>query len=261
MEYDFGFVKRNWYYFVGGFVGLFVVYELIKAAGSSSGSDNTDTSGFVNASGGPVNQLQASADIAASGNNAAIQTANYHAQVSDNAIAAELALGQTQAATQLAESLATTSATRDVALAQTTADVQKTALVTQGAVDIQSIITGGEVKQTQIEGKTLTDISAQHIALQTHMLDIVGSQIAQIQAHSKHASQDYTAIAPILAIETGQQSAAAATAAANAADRTAASAVKGTAIVAGASVINQLTRTSGTVFQSIAKGLFGGGGG
>jgi hypothetical protein len=259
MEFDFGFVKRNWYYFAGGIIGLFVVYELVKSAGASSSSASTDTSGFVGASGGPVNQLQASADIAASGNNAQIQTANFQAQVSDNAIAAELALGQTQSAEHLAESLATTSASRDVALAQTQADVQKTALTTQGAVDVQSIITGGQVEQTQIEGQTLVDISGQQTALQSHMIDVVGSQIAQIQAHSKHASQDYTAIAPILAIETGQQGAAAATAQANAESRVAGSGVAATAITSGAGVINQLTKTSGTVFQSIAKGLFGGG--
>lgn len=248
MHFDTEFLKRNWYYFAAAIVGVIVIYELAKAAGGSASSSaaGSDTTGFVNASGGPVSQLQAGADIAASNNNAQIQTANFGAQVADNQIAAQLTLGQTQTAAQLAESLATTAASRDVAIHLSNNDVQKTALQVQGAVDVQSIVTGGQVQQTAIVGRTLDTLAATQADVQKTMIATVGSQITQIQDHSKHASQDYTAFAPIAAIELGEQGAASSTAAANSKSRTAGSAVESTAITTGGGIIN-----------SFVKGLLG----
>lgn len=223
------FVKAHWYYFAGGLVGLFVLYELVKALNSGGGSSApTDVSGGA----AGIQALTAAADNTNAQVNAVTTQAAYAASTNNDAIAAQLQLGSLQTAAELDATNHQTQATVDIAKINADASVQTS-----------SIVTAGQVQQTAIEGATLDTLGAQKEAVNLHIIDTVASQVKQIQDSSKHASQDYTAFAPIIALETGQNSGP--TAAANAQSRTAASGTATTA-VAGASGI----------VQSFLSGLF-----
>lgn len=229
MNASFTYVRAHWYYFAGGLIGLFVLYELVKALNSGgSASASPDVSGGA----AGIQALTAAADQTNATVNAATTVASIQGSTANDQIAASLQLGELQTAAQLDATNHQTQATVDIAKVNADAGVQTA-----------SIVTAGQVQQTQIEGATLDTLGAQKEAVNNHIIDTVASQIKQIQDSSKHASQDYTAIAPVIALETGQNSAP--TAAANAASRTAAS-TTATAVVA----------TGGGIVSSFLSGLF-----
>lgn len=224
MSAPIAYVKAHWYYFAAGLVGLFVLYELVKALNhGGSASASSDVSGGA----AGIQALTAAADQTNAQVNAVTTQAAYQASTQNNAIAAELQLGALKTAAQL-----------DATNHQTAAAVDVAKINADAGVQTQQIITSGQVQQTQIEGATLDTLGAQKQQVNLHIIDTVAGQIKQIMDHSKHASQDYTAFAPIIALETGQPSGP--TAAANAASRTAASGTATTAVAAGAGVLNTI---------------------
>lgn len=223
------FGKKHWQVIAGALVGILVLYYLYKTlsgASTSTPGSSTDISGGANS----VQALSAAADLTNAQTNAGVEVASYSAQVADN---------QTQA--QLQATLAQTAAQLDATNKQTQA-AEVVDLGSQStAVSLQSIQSGAQVEQTQIEGATLDTLArtAGQTAVQVQQaknqvalaqLSDVASQVTQIQDNSKHASQDYAAFAPILALETGQGTAAAGIAAAN--SKTAVASSQATASVA-----------------------------
>lgn len=240
MAVNFTWVKEHKYTVLGGLAGVLVVLYLLKhsQAAASSGSD-------LSGGAGAVTNYDAAASLQNAQVNGQVEIAQVQAGVQYAGIQAQSDVAKTTVAAELAAAMQKTSADAAVALGG------------QGAaVEIQRIQSEQQVEQTQIVGATIETLGSQQATVKMQQNQIVAAQVAQIQAHSKHASQDYTAIAPILAIEQGQQGSAAATAAANAADRTAASAVKGTAIQTGGAVISNLSHDAAGVF----KAFFAGGG-
>lgn len=222
-------LKAHWYYGLAGVIGLLVLYKLLKAGGASSGAGAVDN-GSAQQQG-----LVAAADLQNAQTNAVITSAAYAANVANNQTAAELQLGIVKTAAQLAATQQQTEAARQVDLAGIHA-----------GVEMQSIVTSGQVQETAIIGKTYTDIARINAGVTTTMLNNVAKQVSTIQTYSKHASQDYAAIAPILAIETGQGGAAAAIGTANAQSK--------------ASQTASVTGGIATLGKTLLTGLFGLGG-
>jgi hypothetical protein len=243
VSFDFQFVRKNWYYFAGAIIGIVILYELAKRAGGSSSASSDTASGFVGASGQPISSLQAGADVAASNNNAQIAVAQIQGQVASNGIIAAQNASEAQTAAQLQLGLAQTAAAETLGLTVTNNDVQKTALAVQGAVDIQSIQSDAAVKQTAIEGGVITKVASLQAGVQQAQVNAVAKQISTIQSFSKHASQDYSTIAPIIALELGQGDAAPGIA----------SAVAGASASKTASISGAIASFGGTLL----KGLFG----
>jgi hypothetical protein len=119
-----------------------------------------------------------------------------------------------------------------------------------GAVEIQHTITGGQIASADIQANAIKSLastaSKTAIALQTEHDNAVLSgqaaiikQISDVGSHSKHASQDYTALAPIIALEVGSP-AAGSLGQSNASTRVAASNTTSAAISTGGSVVTKL---------------------
>lgn len=226
MAFDTAWVKSHWYYIAGAVLGLLVLYELLKSiGGASSSSSQTDLSG----GGQAVSNIQAAADLQNAQVNGQTTVAAYAAGVQSNQIAAALQLGEVQTAAQLDATNHQTQAAETVALA-----ADKTTL------GIQQIRSNQAVQTAAIEGATYEHLADTNASVQTHVIDTVGGQIKQILDNSKHASQDLTAFAPIVAEETGQGGSAGPLAGANAASRVAGSAITSTAISAGSSLLKGL---------------------
>lgn len=220
--------KGHWYYIVGGIIGIFVLYELVHAlSGSSSGaSSSTDVSGGA----GQLEALTASADLTNAQVNGATTVAEYQASTVNNQTAAALQLGEVQTAAEL-----------DATNHQTQASVDTARINAQAEVQAVQIATNGQVAETQIEGNTIDTLGAQHTSVEMAQVANINSQIKQIQDNSKHASQDYTAFAPIIAEESGQGSTAGPLAAANASTRVAASQTESTAIQTGGDLLKSIS--------------------
>lgn len=241
MQFDTSFLKRNWYYLAAAAVGIFVIYELLSRSGGGSSSGS---SGFVGASGQPISDLQAGADVAASNNNAQIVTAQIAGQVASNQAIAAMNASEAETNAKLQLGLAQTAAARDVSLATTSADVQKTALTTQGAVDIQSIVTGGAVQQTAIEANAITTVAATQASVAKAQIDAVQKQITTLLTYSKHFGSDIKNAAPAFALELGQGYAAPGIA---------------SAVVSGdAAKTASITGAISSFGSNLLKGLFGG---
>lgn len=235
MNQVIGYAKAHWYYFAAGLFGLFVLYELVKAMqGGGQPAASSDVSGGA----AGIQALTAAADLTNAQVNGSTTIAEYAAGVQNNQTVASLQLGEVQTAAQLDATNHQTQATIDIA--KINADA---------GVSTAQIVTNGQVAQTQIEGATLDTLGAQRADVQKTQINTVNSQIEQILQHSKHASQDLTSFAPIVAEETGQGSTAGALAGANAASRVAGSQIATTAIQTGGQVVSQ-------VAGSLLSGLF-----
>lgn len=232
MALNLQWAKTHWYYIVGGVFGLIVLYELVKSlsGSSSAASSSTDLSGGAS----QVQDLTAAADLQNALVNGQIEQASIAGNVASDQTAASLQLGEVQTAAQLEATNNQTSAAETVALAQTKAGVQT-----------EQIAANAAVAQTQIEGNTIDTLGAQKEAVAQSQVSAVSSQIMQVLNHSKHASQDLAAIAPVIAEETGQGSSAPGVASANTAKAV------GTAAVEGG-----VANTALNGIKSIAAGLF-----
>lgn len=222
--------KGHWYYIVGGLIGIFVLYELVHAlSGSSSGaSQSSDVSGGA----GQLQALTAAADLTNAQVNGQTTVAEYGASVQNNQTAAALQLGEVKTAAEL-----------DATNHQTQASIDIARINAQAGVSAVQIATNGQVQETAIEGQTIDTLGAQKTAVQLQQVKNVNDQIMQIEQHSKHASQDYTAFAPIIAEETGQGYTAGALAQANAQSRVAGSQIATTAITSGADLLKSISST------------------
>jgi hypothetical protein len=224
-------LKSHWYYALAGVVGIIVLYELVKKGQGGAASPSGDLSG-----GGIAQQnLVAAADLQNAQTNAVITQAAYAANVANNQTVAQLKATEVETAAKLMATQQQTEAAREVQLAGIHA-----------GVEMQSIVTSGHVAEVQIEGSTITNLAKIQADVSKTMLNNVAKQVSTIQTYSKHASQDYASIAPVLAIETGQGGAAAAIGTANAQSK-----ASQTASVAGG--IAKLG-------SSLISGLFGMGG-
>src|SRR5258708_2753916 len=203
MTFNIQYVKAHWYYFVPAFFGVFVVYELLKKMQAGSASP-TDVSG----GGHQLAALQASADLQNAQLFASTTHDEYAASVANTQTAAALKATEVTTAAQLDATLHQTEAAREIGLAQVS-----------GVVEAQRIITGGQVAEVNSQVAGAVRISQDANALKLSQSKLVADQITQIQQHSKHASQDYTAFAPIVALETGQGGAAPSLGASNASTR------------------------------------------
>jgi hypothetical protein len=212
MPLDTQWLKSHWYYIAAGVVGFFVLYEIISRLGGSSGASSSDLGGGA----AQVNQLQAGVDVANADSNAKIAVAQIAGQVASNQALEQLQATEATVAGEVAVGLAQTQAARDVAITQS-----------NNLVRTQQIVTTGQVQETGIVGRTLVLLGAQKVSVATHITDTVAAQITQIQGHSKHASQDYAAIAPLIALETYQGGAGVGIAQANTAKATGVAAVEG----------------------------------
>jgi hypothetical protein len=213
-------LKQHWQLALGSVLGLVIILHLLRrASGGSAASSSADISGGAN----QVQALSAAASL---------QNAQVNGQVSVAEIQGAVAAKQIEA--QVQSTAITTGAQLQLGLAQTQAQVVENAQNTSAAVSIQKIQTAADVTKTQIEGTTLeqlaktagqTQVAVQQAKNQVALAQItsVDKQVSNIMTYSKHASQDYTAFAPIAAVELGQPSAAAAAAAANAQSRVASS--------------------------------------
>jgi hypothetical protein len=249
---NLAWLNTHKWYLLGGLAGVvvfYLIYESISSGASSSSSGSTDLS-TPGSSG--VTSYDAAASLSNAQVNGSVEIAQVQAGVQSEGIAAQLQSNEVTTAAELAATENTNSTA--VAEAQISSNTTLGVAGIQGnvtealgkdAVESQQIVTSGQVAQTQIVGDTIDTLGAQHESVQKQQLSIVGSQVQQIQDNSKHASQDYAAIAPILAIETGQQTAAVGTADANSQNKKAAASTTNTAISAGASI-----------FSSLLDGLF-----
>lgn len=230
MTFNFQFVKEHWKLTAGALLGVFVLYFLLKRAstGATASSNATDLSGGAS----QVQALSAAASL---------QNATTNGQIAVAQLNSSVAAIQVKA--QLQSDLAKTSAERDVALASIGGDIAKTQITTQGGVDIAQISADAGVHTAQIESATLEDLAHTAASVKIQQNKIVQDQIQQIFQHSKHASQDYTAFAPVIALELGYPQAVPSTAAANAASRT------------SSSTANTIAAASSGV-STIFKGLF-----
>jgi hypothetical protein len=236
-------VKEHKGIVLGGVVGLLVLYFIFKysaqsqAANTSGGT--TDLSGGANA----VMGLTAAASLQNAQINGAVETAQLQAGVQDNLTAATLQANLAKTAADLAAHESDNNAAMVIATGAQQAGVQQTAINVGGNVQIAQIQADADVNKTAIVGATIDTLGAQHAAVESQMLTMVGKQVTQIQDHSKHASQDYAAIAPIIALETGQGGAAVGTAQANAAK--------------SVGTTQAVTSTVSTLGTGLLKGLFG----
>lgn len=211
---DTAWLKAHWYYVAASVLGVIVLYELLHnmgAAPTSSGAAPVDLSGGASQLAG----LSAQADLVSAQYNAQVSTAQIQGNVADMQAATALQLGLADTAAKLDAQNRVTDASVAIATLNTEAGVtingQNVTGATEinkqnvaGAEQIQSTVTAGQVKQTQIEGDTLQGLAKTAVSVPLAQIAAVNSQIQNIQTYSKHASQDYGAIAPVLAEETGQ---------------------------------------------------------
>jgi hypothetical protein len=191
---NLAYLKSHWYYVAAGIFGLLVIYELVKnLSGASKSSASSDLSGGAN----QVQALSAAADLTNAQINGATTVAAYQAGTQNNAIAAELQLGEVKTAAEL-----------DAANHATDASVIINAQNVQGAITSERIVTGAQVAETQIEGNTLTTLGAQKETVNLAITNNVAKQIDNLMHYSKHFSTDVQAFAPVIAEETGQGSSA-----------------------------------------------------
>jgi hypothetical protein len=214
---------------LGGLLGVVLFYYIFKHAAAASGSAApTDLSG----GGQQVQALTAAASLQNAQVNGQVEVAQLQSSVASAQVAASL-----QA--DLAKTAAELSATNE----QTAASVAITSINDSTMVELQRIVSNADVQKVAIEGRTYTALGAQHASTADLMIRTVGAQIKQIQDHSKHASQDYREIAPLIALETGQGFAAGPVA-----DAAAKHAVGQANAEAGA---------ASSIFSSIMNGFFG----
>lgn len=214
---------------IGGLLGLILLYYILKRAGGSAAS-----SGSPDLSGGgqQVQALTAAASLQNAQVNGQVEIAQLQSAVATNGIAASLQADLAKTAAQL-----------DATNRQTNADVAKTAIEGQTMVELQQIVSNADVKKIQIEGSTYVALGAQHASTENLMIQTVGAQIKQIQEHSRHASQDYREIAPIIALETGQGYAA--------------GPVANAAATHAVGQANAEAAAGSSIFSSLMTGLFG----
>ncbi len=218
MHLSIQFAKQHWRAIGGSIVGLLVLYflyEELSRQSAPAGTTATDLSGTANA----VQSLSAAASLQNAQLNAQVETASYSANVANNQTAAQLQASLADTAAKLAATQQSTSAGLAVSL-----DQDATAL------SIQKVISDQAVSQTAIQGQTLVDLGQTAGQTQVQLaqvqaqveqaqLSTVAKQIKNVQDYSKHAASDYSALAPVIAIETGQGYAAGQLASANTAQK------------------------------------------
>jgi hypothetical protein len=224
---NLAWLKAHKYYVLGGLAGVLVLLYLMKRSANAA----TTPADLSNPGSSGVTSYDAAASLANANVNGQVEIAQVKAGVESQGIAASADVSKFTVASELAATENTNAANVAIALGKS-AD----------AVETQRIITSGQVESTAIVGRTIDTLGAQHADVEKQMLATVSAQVKQIQEHSKHASQDYAAIAPILAIESGQPAAAVGTANANAAGKVAAEGTKQAIIGGATSIIGDLTR-------------------
>jgi hypothetical protein len=231
------YAKKHWPIVLGGLFGILVLYYLYKSiAGASSAGSSTATTAT-----GSSDQLQALTTSASMQNaqlNAQVEVASYAANTQDNATAAGLQASLADTAAKLAVAQQSTSAGEVVALGSQ-----------QEAISIQQIQSNADVAKTNIQGETLKSLAVTagqtQVAVQNakNVVDLtalqnVNKQVGTLMQYSKHFGTDIQKIAPVIALETGQGSAAPSLAASNAKQGVASS--TGATISAGASGISTI---------------------
>lgn len=215
MALNLEFAKKHWHLLAGGLVAVLVLYYILKR-GAAAASGGTGSTSLSTGGGGQVQALSAAASL---------QNAQVNAQVEMEAYAAGVQNNQIEAA--LAASLAQTKAQLEATNRQTDASVAIAQISGNTAVSTQQILSTADVAKTQIEGSTIVDVAhtnaAAAVAVNQAKANVelaqivdVNSQIGSLMRYSKHFSQDIKAIAPVLAIETGQGTAGAQIAGSNA---------------------------------------------
>lgn len=185
-------IKAHWYYVAGGLLGIFVLYELLKAGSASSASTSaTDLSG----GGTQIQALTSATALQDAQTNAQTTVAAYAAGVQNNQTVANLQLGEVQTAAQL-----------DATNKQTQASVDIAGINANAGVESQAIITQGQVDQTQIQGATIDTLGAQATSVKMAQTTAVAKEVANLAQYSKHFGSDIQAIAPVIAEQTGQGS-------------------------------------------------------
>lgn len=213
MALNLEFAKKHWHLLAGGLVAVLVLYYVLKrgAAAASGGSSAALPSGGAD----QVQALSAAASLQNAQVNGQVAVAAYQAGVQNNQIEAALQAN-----------LADTAAKLEATNRQTDASVAIAQIQSNTAVSTQQILSTADVAKTQIEGSTITDVNAVNAAaavdiahtkasIELAQVQNVNSQIGSLMRYSKHFSQDIKAIAPVLAIETGQGGAGAQIAASN----------------------------------------------
>lgn len=231
-------VKRHWPLIAGSLAGLFILYLLLKHRGSAGSSAAVSSS--------PNAGLQASADLANAQVNGQVAIAGYQASAQETAVAASLQASLAKTAAELSATNTRTAA--DVSIAANTnatqlAEVQNT---NAAGVSTEQIRANAAVQQTAIQGATLSNLATTAASVKLAQTAAVDRQIGTLLRYSKHFSQDIKAIAPTIALETGQGGAAPGIAGANAAENIAKS---------PASTISAIGGAAGSILQ----GLFAGG--
>lgn len=193
--------KAHWKGLAGAFFGLLVLYYLYeKLAGGSGASASSDVSG----GGATIQGLSAAASLQNAQVNGQVEVAQIQGAVAAAGIQASLANSLELTRAQLEATNNQTAAGVAVALGQQATDITTQKLVSEQAVQ-QTAIQGATLDQLErTQGQTEVQIAGIQAAVSSQMIATVGKQIQTIQSYSKHASQDYKAIAPIIAIETGQ---------------------------------------------------------
>lgn len=262
------FAVSHWEVLAAGFVGIIVLYYLVEQlGGASAGAAPAEASGDATSgsSADQVQSLSAAADLTNAQVNGQVEVAAYTAQSQDEQVDAALQASLAQTAATAATAQQTNSTEAAVALGEAsdavsiqTIQSQQAETVNeqnvQGAVDVasdadtaavnvQKLQSNQAVTQTQIEGDTLDTLGSDQVKnyqIQAGVVEngqnAVASQIANLATYSKHFNTDIQAIAPVIAEEEGEQTAAVGTANAD------------------ASVQNTKTTTSG---QEVSAGISG----
>lgn len=228
MSLNAEYVKKHWPLIAGALFGVLVLYYLLENL--KGGTASTQPASTTDAS---TAALQSANDLQNAQLNAQIVTAQLQSNVADTQVAAQLQANLAQTAGEVAVAQQQTSANEAVSLDQD-----------QTAISLQSIQSQQAVDQTSIEGSTAAQIANTEAGAQ---VDIAGlqtqaalqsqeniiAQISAVGANSKHASTDYQALAPIIALETGQGQAASQIGTANANSNAATTVAKTSAISEG----------------------------
>lgn len=194
-------VKHHWKAIVGGLFGVLVLFFLLSKLKSGSSASSTGSTSAE----GQVLQYASAASLTNAQFNAQEVTAQLQASVATQGIAAGLQSDLAKTAAQLAATQQQTTAATAVAL-----DTNRT------AISLQTIKSEADLNKTAIEGQVVENLATQASAVKMQSLQVVQKQVNTILKYSKHTQADLQKFAPIIALETGQGSAASSIASTNA---------------------------------------------
>ena len=195
------FVREHWKPLAAGFVGLLVLYYLAKRGAAQSG--NASQPGAAS-SPAQLAGYSAAADLQNAQVNGQVEIAQLNAMVQAHAVDAGAAVQIAQINAQL-----------DATNRQTDAGVAESSIQATRDVTIQKLQSDAAVETARIQGDTLDFLATKGTEVQVAQVNAVAKQVGSLMQYSKHFSQDIKAIAPVIALETGQGGAAPGIAAAN----------------------------------------------